>query len=150
MKFKCCLIVVVFIFLSCDQNRIYSEFDSNLENNRWSSNDSKEFSFSIENEEVVDVILHLGHIYDFQFASIPIQMEITYPDGHTEIIPIDLKVKNEKGEDIADCSGDICDLYYKVKNKVTLEKGNYSIVITNKFNGAYLPNILGVGVQIKK
>lgn len=150
MKFKCCFLVVFFIFLSCDKNRIYSEFDSNLENNRWSFNDSKEFSFSIENEEVADLILHLGHIYDFQFASIPLQMTITYPDGHIEVIPIDLKVKNEKGEDIADCSGDICDLYYIVKNKVTLEKGSYSVVIANKFNGTYLPNILGIGIQVKK
>ncbi|NHN27555.1 gliding motility lipoprotein GldH [Flavobacterium jejuense] len=150
MKFKYCLLGVFCIFLSCDKNRIYKEFDSNLENNRWNSNDSKEFSFVMKKEEIVDVILHLGHIYDFQFASIPLQMAITYPDGHTELIPINLKLKNEEGKDLADCSGDICDLYYTVKNKVPLEKGNYLIVITNKFNGAYLPNILGVGIQINK
>ena len=94
--------------------------------------------------------LHLGHIYDFQFASIPLQIAITYPDGQTEVIPLDVRMKNESGQDIADCSGDICDLYYTFKNKVSLKKGEYSISITNTFSGAYLPNILGIGIQVEK
>ena len=38
---------------------------------------------------------------------------------------MDLKVKNEKGEDMADCSGDVCDLYYNLKNNFHFEKGTY-------------------------
>lgn len=150
INFKYCLFIYFFFLLSCNKNHIYNEFDSNFEKNRWFTSEIKKFSFSVEKDEVVDLILHLGHIYDFQFASIPLQVAINYPDGHTEIIPIDLMIKNEKGEDIADCSGDICDLYYAFKNNVKLKKGNYLVMVTNKFNATYLPNILGVGIQVNK
>ena len=145
-----CLFFGFFILKSCDKNRIYNEFDSDVEDNRWISNKAKVFSFSMATDEVVNLKLHLGHIYDFQFDSIPLQIVITYPDGHTEVIPLDVRIKNESGQDIADCSGDICDLYYTFKNKVSLKKGEYSISITNTFSGAFLPNILGIGIQVEK
>ncbi len=146
------LIAVLFmiIFQSCDKNRIYRDFDSNFEKNHWESNDSRSFTFTLEKDENANLALHFGHIFDFQFDAIPLQVGITYPDGHTEILPINLKIKNEKGEDIADCSGDVCDLYYNIKNNTLFQKGTYLVIITNKFNAAYLPNVLGVGIQVTK
>ena len=150
MNLKGILLSFLLIFISCNDKVVSNEFSTDFKNNRWLFNEKKAFSFSIENEQIADLILHLGHIYDFQFASIPLQIAISYPDGHTEIMSIDLMIKNNQGKDIADCSGDICDLYYTFKNQETLEKGNYLVVITNKFSGVYLPNILGVGIQVKK
>lgn len=151
MKIKTGLLFIVLLLLqSCNKDAIYRDFDSNFENNRWSSNDARSFAFALEKEENANLVLHFGHIYDFQFDVIPLEVDVTYPDGHTEILPINLKIKNEKGEDMADCSGDVCDLYYNLKSNFHFQKGNYKVVITNKFNSAYLPNVLGVGVQIIK
>ena len=41
-----CLFLGFFILQSCDKNRIYNEFDSDIEDNRWISNKAKVFSFS--------------------------------------------------------------------------------------------------------
>ena len=151
MKIKTGLLfLVLFLLHSCNESAIYRDFDSNFENNRWTFNDSRTFSFTLENEENANLVLQFGHIYDFQFESIPLEVNITYPDGNMETISLDLKVKNEKGEDMADCSGDVCDLYYNLKNNFHFQKGNYEVIITNKFNSAYLPNVLGVGLQIIK
>ncbi|MCO6162897.1 hypothetical protein [Flavobacterium sp. NRK F7] len=151
MKIKISLLLfILFLLQSCNEGVIYRNFDSNFENNRWSSNASRTFSFALEKEENANLVLHFGHIYDFQFDSIPLEINITYPDGNKETISLDLKIKNEKGEDMADCSGDVCDLYYNLKNNFHFEKGTYEVVITNKFNAAYLPNILGVGIQVTK
>ena len=151
MKTKIGLLYIVLLLLqSCNEGAIYRDFDSNFENNRWLSNDARSFDFALEKEENANLRLHFGHIYDFQFESIPLDINITYPNGNKETISLDLKVKNEKGEDMADCSGDVCDLYYNLKSNFHFQKGNYKVVITNKFNSAYLPNVLGVGVQIIK
>ncbi|VXB69038.1 conserved hypothetical protein [Flavobacterium sp. 9AF] len=143
-------LLLTIVFLSCDQNKIYSEYTSDFENNRWDSNDTKNFSFTIEKDEVGDILLHLSHIYDYNFQMIPLQISIAFPDGHTEDIPINLEIKDANGKELGECSGDICDLYYTFKSKIHLKKGKYNISIENKKNIAYLPNILGVGIKVKR
>ncbi len=150
MKIKVILFTVLLICFSCDSKLVYNEFDSEFENNRWFSENSRTFEFLIEKEVEASIILHLGHIYDFQFESIQMDIKITYPDGNTETNPIDLKMKDNSGKDLGECTGDICDLYFTLKDKQSLKKGKYKIVIANKFNSAYIPNILGVGIQVKK
>lgn len=150
MKIKVILFAVLFIYFSCDSKFVYNEFDSDFENNRWLPEHNKTFDFSIEKDVEASIVLHLGHIYDFQYDFIPFEIKITYPDGNTEIESIDLKIKDNNGKDIAECSGDICDLYFTLKEKKLLQKGNYMIVISNKLNSPYIPNILGVGIQVKK
>lgn len=150
MQIRPILFLVLMTFFSCESKLVYNEFDSNFDENRWVSNESNSFSFTIEKENVCDIVLHLGHIYDLQFDSIPLEVRMTNPDGVAEIKTIDLKLKDANGKDLAECSGDICDLYYTIKERVTLQKGKHTIEITNKFASAYLPNILGVGLQIKK
>ena len=69
---------------------------------------------------------------------------IISPDGSSETINLDVIFKDETGKDLADCIGDICDLYVTIKDKTTLIKGNYKFVVKNKFSSSFLPNILGV------
>lgn len=150
MKIKVILFAVLFICFSCDSKFVYNEFDSDFENNRWLPDNNKTFDFSIEIDIEASIVLHLGHIYDFQYDSIPLEVTITYPDGTIETESIDLKIKDDQGKDLAECSGDICDLYFTLKEKEMLKKGNYMIVVSNKFNPPYVPNILGIGIQVKK
>ncbi|KIX22343.1 hypothetical protein SY27_00325 [Flavobacterium sp. 316] len=152
MKYCKHLFFLVFLFLlSCDKDIVYSKFYSDFKENRWLTKEVKSFDFLIKNNESkVDLILHLGHVYDFQFQSVPFNVIIFYPDGKKESIPINLKIKDENGKDLADCSGDICDLYFTIKEKMALQKGKYKVEIKNNFSGDYLPNVLGVGIKVKK
>ena len=150
MKIQNSIFLLFLILFSCDSKVIYNEFYSNFDENRWVLNEAKSFTFTIEKEEVGAIVLHLGHIYDFQFESIPIEVKIITPDSETEVLELNVKLKDTEGKDIADCSGDICDLYVTLKEKAMLKNGKYEIVITNKFNLPYLPNILGVGIQVKR
>ena len=77
------------------------------------------------------------------------KVELISPIGNSEIIPINLQIKNAKGKDIGDFSGNICDVY-QIITYIKLEKGNYIIQMKNTFSSAYLPNVLGVGVIIEK
>ena len=80
----------------------------------------------------------------------PLEVEITTPDGKVETLPVVMKLIDESGNDIGDCSGDICDVFQTIKTFDTLEKGKYKISIKSKFDGPYLPNALGVGILIER
>ena len=151
MRIKFLLVAFLFVLLSCNKNTIYDDFDSNFENNRWEENDNRVFEFeNKQSGEVFDLKLHFGHISGFQFKEVPLEVEITNPDGKIEVLLISVKLIDESGKDIGDCTGDICDVFQTIKTFETLNNGSYKVAIKSKFPGPYLPNVLGVGIVVEK
>jgi len=151
MKSKFVLIALLFVFLSCNKNKVYDDFDSSFDNNRWDATDIRFFEFdNTQSEGVCDLKLHFGHISGFQFKEVPLEVEITTPDGKPEILPVAMKLIDESGKDIGDCTGDICDVFQTIKTFQNLEKGKYKVTIKSKFTGPYLPNVLGIGIVVEK
>lgn len=150
-KLKSLLFFTAVLFVSCNPNYIFNDFNSDFDSNRWNSNE--EVTFEFDNAKDIDtcsVNLHVGHIYDFQFASVPMEVTIISPDGSKETINLEVKFKDANGKDLGVCSGDICDLYTIIANNKKLIKGKYKFVVKNKFSSPFLPNILGVGILIDK
>lgn len=138
-------------FISCNQSAVLDKFYKLPENNRWLKSDVKTFEFSITDESLdYDMILQFSHVYDYQYNSVPLKMTIESPSGDKKVITVDLKIKDSSGKQLAECSGDICDLKQKIFEKTKLSKGNYKISITQEFKGSYLPNVLGIGLIIEK
>lgn len=134
---------------SCKDDSIFDKMDKNFKSNQWEKSETKTYEFAIEDEKKwYNIILKFAHVYDYQFASIPLKISIENPSGEKENIDVDLKIKDANGNEIADCGGDICDLKQIIKEKIKLEKGNYKIVIKHDFKGPYLPNVLGIGVKV--
>ncbi|WP_395044744.1 hypothetical protein [Flavobacterium sp.] len=152
MKTKILLsLSLLLLLVSCNSNTIYSEFKNDFDSNRWLKADAKTFEFTIdEDAQLYDIIFDFSHVYDYQFSSIPINFIIESPNSLQEKFTIDLKIKDNSGKDIGDCSGDICDLKFKIKEKYKLEKGKYKVIISNNFKADYLPNVIGVGLDVEK
>lgn len=151
MPIKFFLLSFIFVFSSCNNSKIYDDFESNFEKNRWEENDIRVFEFeNIQPEEACDLKLHFGYISGFQFKEVPLEVEITTPNGELEVLSINVKLIDESGKDIGDCTGDICDVFQTIKTFETLEKGKYKVAVKSKFTGPYLPNVLGVGVIFEK
>lgn len=151
MKAKILLFLSFAFFISCDKSGIYSKFDNLDENNRWMQSEAKTYEFTVDNDTILyDIKFHFSHVYDYQFSNVPINFSIESPNGEKENFTIDLAIKNDQGEQLANCSGDICDLIYNVKEKIKLQKGNYKITVSNSFKGPYLPNVIGVGLEVDK
>lgn len=144
--------ILLFSFLSlfsCKEDSVFDKMDKNFKSNRWEKSEVKSYEFSIENEnQLYDITLKFAHVYDYQFTSIPLKITIENPFGTIESIAVDLKTKNAKGEELADCSMDICDLKQTIKEKTKLDKGKYKISVSHHFKGPYLPNVLGVGLKV--
>lgn len=150
MRTRTLLSTLLFLVLiSCAKSGIYSKFDHLNENNRWEQSDAKTYEFTVDDDTILyDIKFHFSHVYDYQFPSVPIDFNIESPNGKKENIHLDLPIKNEKGEQLAECSGDICDLIYPLKSKTKLQKGNYKITVSNSFKGPYLPNVIGIGLEV--
>jgi len=138
------------LLISCSQKGHYSSFDTFSEDNRWKSSDVKVFTFDItDDSRPYTIAFKFSHVYDYQFAEVPITFVITSPDGKTETLPVSLKIKDPSGKQLADCSGDVCDLVYTLKEKTKLTQGTYKVTVSQNFKGApYLPNVIGVGLNV--
>ena len=144
------LVLFVLSFVSCNENAIHDSFVTDFIANRWVSNEEQTFEFNVLEEGIYDIDLHFGHVYDSQFASIPLEITFLKEDKIINQKAIDLIIENDKGEDLASCLGDVCDLYQSIEKELTMKKGTYIIKVKNKFPGTYLPNILGLGIRVTK
>lgn len=143
------LFFIFSLLISCSDNH-FRRFDILPEDQRWQASDKKVYEFEIKNDsQLYNVVFQFSHVYGYQFNSVPVHFDIESPDGTTENLSIDLVIANRSGKQLGDCSGDVCDLFYKVKEKTKLQKGNYKITVYNSFNGPYLPNVIGVGMAIE-
>ena len=151
MKTKFILITLVFALTSCNKNKLYDEFNRDFSDNRWEASDVKSFEFeNKQSEGICELKLHIGHVRGFQFKEVSLEVEITAPDGKSEVLPVTMKLIDESGKDIGDCTGDICDVFQTIKTFQNLEKGKYKVAVKSKFAGPYLPNVLGIGIVVEK
>jgi len=151
MKTKILLLLPLFtVLISCSKHASYSEFVDFGEDNRWQKSDSRTFDFDItDDSQSYNLVFKFSHVYDYQFAAVPINFTIENPKGEKENLNFDLVIKDASGKQLADCSGDVCDLMYKVKEKVKLEKGKYKVTISHSFQGPFLPNVIGIGLNVE-
>lgn len=145
------LSIFLVIFISCNSSGTFSQFDKMPESNHWEKSDSKSYEFEItDDSQLYDLLFQFSHVYDYQFAEVPIDFSIESPDGQKEIFSINLMVKDRKGKDLGDCSGDICDFTSTIREKIKFQKGHYKITVSHSFKGPYLPNVIGIGLEVDK
>jgi gliding motility-associated lipoprotein GldH len=143
------LLATCSLLIACNKSKLYSEFSKFSENNRWYKSVVKNYEFNIEDDtKAYDVTFEFSHVYDYQFDSVPIIFSIENPEGIKENFTIDLAIKDAAGKQLAECSGDICDLDFKIKEKAKLLKGKYKVTVANGFKGPYLPNVIGIGLKV--
>ena len=69
------------------------------------------------------------------------------PDGIVFSENLNIELRKDDGE-VSDCSGDYCDMQQEIFSKRELKAGSYKVLLSNEFDHEYLPNVLGIGIQI--
>lgn len=150
MKKITVLFSLLIILVSCNKNKVFSDFDNEFKDNRWDFENVRTFDFEIKEELPYAIKLQFGHIYDFQEKEVPVEITLTDPKGVNEVQVVNIIVKDENNKELGNCGGDICDVYQVFKEKEHLKKGFYKIRIKNLSKGIFLPNVLGIGVIVEK
>lgn len=150
MNFKLLSLFILTIALtSCQQKKIYDDFDDAIPNQRWQKTSIKTFEFIIDQEaRNYDVNVHFAYLSDFVVNSVPMIVTIIHPNGTAEKKEINIIVKDKEGKETGDCGGDYCDIREAVFANEALPSGNYTIKIQQQFNGPYLPNVNGIGIEV--
>ena len=137
------------LLLSCNKNTIYSSFDRDFKNNQWKSTDVRSYEFEITDPlKSYDLLLDFSHVAGFQFANVPLKVQITTPDQITTTENVILLITDKQGKDLGNCDGDYCNLYQAVFTNKPLSAGKYTVRVNNQFNNTYLPNVLGFGIKV--
>lgn len=145
------LFILALLAVGCQGSGIYSDAKKDFTDNRWAKDDVLKFETGItETGEPADVYVTFGFIDQPQFKDIPVMLTITSPDGKATAVEAVLHLVDENGTTLGECAGDVCDLTTLVQPGITLQKGKYTFALKNNFKGSYLPNVLSVGVQLKK
>jgi gliding motility-associated lipoprotein GldH len=145
--------VLIFFLLiavaSCDKSKAYEKFDKDFPENRWAKTDVRSYDFSIDDDSKnYNLVLAFTHIDDYQFAEIPLHIDIEKPDHSIVSKDISVKIKDEAGKQLGQCDGDYCDLYTDILVNEKMVKGMYKVKVTNKFQFEYVPNIIGLGIKL--
>lgn len=141
--------LIILAFTSCNQRKIYDKLDKNFPENRWQKGAIKTFDFAIaEKARNYDVNVHFAYFSDFQVNPVPMTLKIIHPDGSEENRAINIIVKDQEGKETGDCGGDYCDIREAIFKNKALKKGSYKLSISQNFNGPYLPNVNGIGVEV--
>ncbi|RZK11438.1 MAG: hypothetical protein EOO46_06755 [Flavobacterium sp.] len=142
-------VLMLVVLSSCEQNQVYRKFEKNFKENRWQKTDVRTYEFEIvQGATQYNMDVHFAHVFGYQFPSVPLTVTIENPDKTTTIKKINLEVLDKEGKDNGDCAGDICDLYATVFEDASLPVGKYKVSVSQDFEGEYLPNILGFGIEV--
>jgi gliding motility-associated lipoprotein GldH len=150
MKLKYFAMLALVVLCSCGKNTVYKQFDSDFEESRWQRTDVKTYDMQIEQEGIYNLEIDFSYVAGIQFAEIPIYFQLINPEGVIETQDVILQTKNAEGGDIGDCAGDYCDLAHVVLKSKPFKPGKYTVKLTNAFNNAYLPNVIGIGIRLSK
>ncbi|MDR6969002.1 gliding motility-associated lipoprotein GldH [Flavobacterium arsenatis] len=150
MKISRVVAVLMLVALSsCEKNTVYDKFERNFEEQRWQKTDVRTYEFEItQGATNYNMDIHFAHIFGYQFPSVLLLVTIENPDKTVTTKNITLEITDKNGKDNGDCAGDICDLYVNVFENLPLEVGKYKVTISHNFQGEYLPNILGFGIEV--
>ncbi|MEO5775880.1 MAG: hypothetical protein ABIQ27_03185 [Flavobacterium sp.] len=150
MKTKLLFLLSLFtVLISCSEQSQFNQFVDFGAENRWQKPDVKTFEFDVtDDSHLYNLIFKFSHVYDYQFDTVPINFTIENPAGEKENFSVDLMIKDSAGKELAECAGDVCDLKYSIKEKTKLQKGKYKVTISHSFEGPYLPNVIGIGLNV--
>lgn len=144
MKKAIVSIFVMFVTLSCDKKQVYSDFENDIESQRWNEKDVKTHDFEIlEDAKNYNVFIEISHVRGTEMDEFPIVYEISKPDGTLDKAEVMMSLKK------TECLGDICDVKFLVKEKVQLSKGKYTVRFSPKSKFGFVPNIIGVGLSVE-
>lgn len=138
------------LLTSCDKQNVYKEFDRSFDENRWLKSDIKTYDFALEKAGKYDLQIDYSHVAGFQFTEIPIRIEIVAPSGAVTGENYMIQTKDDKGNDLGDCTGDLCDIRQTLFKSRELSAGNYKIRLINEFDNEYLPNTVGLGIRLNR
>ena len=96
-KFQLISFVLIFLFMSCDSNRVFDEYKSVP--NQWQKNDIVEFEFKpTDTINGYNLFINLRNTNNYKFNNLFLIAEIDFPNGKSVVDTLEYKMAQPNGE----------------------------------------------------
>ena len=157
--YKQLLLFLCFILiLSCNQNKIYDQYQP-VKNLEWSP--SANFEFIVNNTDTIskrNVFINIRNNKSYEFSSLFLIAKIEFPSGYKLVDTLEYEMTNAQGKFLGQGFSDVKENKLFLREKVVLsEKGDYKFLIQqatrsiNDIEGKNpLKGITDVGLSIEQ
>ncbi|MGV6860606.1 MAG: gliding motility lipoprotein GldH [Putridiphycobacter sp.] len=134
---------------SCNNDVIYTEHQT-FENNTWSYDDVKTFSFEMEEDTTpVKIFINLRTTVDYPYSNIYMYMHSDFPNGYHDIDTLEFFLARPEGEWLGEVNGTIVENHAIITQGYLLDKGTYTFKLEQAMYEDSLPELLDVGLTVK-
>lgn len=144
------LLCMAFALVSCDSEVLY-ENNQGFENNTWSYDDAKTFSFKMADSLTpVKLSINLRTTSNYPYSNIYMFMHSKYPNGYEDLDTLEFFLADPAGNWLGDNSGTV------VENRAVITKGtfpasgDYTFVLEQAMRNDSLPELIDVGIRVEK
>lgn len=151
MKILSSILIFASIIVSCDNNRIYEQYDS-IPGEKWHIDSLKDFNFQIEDSlAIYNVIVNIRNLGNYQFSNLILFVGTDMPGDKSIRDTLNCVLSDEKGKWLGSGFGSIwtSSVPYKVNVRFP-RRGLYSIDIQHGMRAEALQGISDIGVRIEK
>jgi gliding motility-associated lipoprotein GldH len=126
-KFQLLSVVLVFLFVSCDSNRVFDDYKSVP--NEWQKSDIVQFEYTASDSvKSYNLFINLRNDNDYKFNNLFLIAEIDFPNGKSVVDTLEYKMTQPNGKLLGTGFTDVKEnkLWYK-ENFAFNESGTYHI-----------------------
>jgi gliding motility-associated lipoprotein GldH len=110
MKLSAIILIALCLFISCQEEIIYSETKS-IDAVSWAYDDPISFKISdVDTSQINELQLILEHSKEYEFENIYLKVFTGFPDGNVKEERLSINLADKKGKWIGNCKGEICKL----------------------------------------
>lgn len=150
-RFLVAIVAVLVLLSSCDKNRVY-EKNIDFEGYKWTYEDKKTFEVEIADSELKTVFVNFRHTYFFEARNVILNLEVKTPKDSVFELPLNILLSEPNGMWYSECSGDICDIKYPIKeftNYSFPDTGVYTFTLAQNMRVNPLANVMAVGLRLE-
>ena len=151
MRLLLSIISLLFILISCDENRIFDDYVS-IQNSTWNKNDVVKFEFTLEDTlSENQVYIKIRNTVDYPYSNIYLFTKVDFPDGRILVDTLEYEMTDAEGKWLGDgVSGIKNNLLYYKKDVVFYEKGNYIFSVQHGMRNDSLVGVQNIGLRIER
>ena len=147
----CFLLANIFLFTSCDRNRVY-EKNISIPGAAWAIDFVPRFTFRIKDTAVFyNFYINLRNNTDYPYRNLYLFVNSYLPDGSSARDTIEMLLANRDGRWLGKGIGKIKESRYLLKQELLFPlRGEYRIEIEQAMRNDTLKGIEDVGIRIEK
>ena len=140
----------VFLFASCDGNRIFEE-NHTVGDGGWAMEDVKTFNIPItDTMSALNIYVNLCTSTDYPYSNIYLFMESSYPNGYNDLDTLDLILAQKDGQWLGENSGTVIENRFMIASGGRFPTaGDYVFKIQHAMQDAVLPEVIDVGMRVE-